>query len=179
LDRYGGETFSGITGENFFLTGKATISSIPDNLMPKLDYINDTLLYLRLLGSAIYHDNANDVFNICLSFNDNSFLINPAADIFYSTYSNIKIDFIQNISVFHTENIKQNTIFPNPCDGLLYLNSKLMNVATFKIIDIKGKNIFSGQVCTNILDLHNIPSGLYYIIIETKDSLFSEKFILR
>jgi hypothetical protein len=81
------------------------------------------------------------------------------------------------------------TVYPNPTSDLIniiYTSSNKQNI-TIKLIEpVSGKTIktiFTGDIISEIymtdLDISNLSSGLYVILIQTEKGMFSEKFIKR
>lgn len=76
------------------------------------------------------------------------------------------------INTVHVENESSidPTIYPNPTTGILNLNFYKDNIA-FQVIDITGKNVFSGisSISKNsTLTLVNQPDGIYYLVFENR-----------
>jgi hypothetical protein len=63
-------------------------------------------------------------------------------------------------------------IYPNPSDGLFYISPRDYCVDSWKIYDISGMLIKSNvnQYFTGIVDLTNLPDGMYMILVTTDDN---------
>lgn len=62
----------------------------------------------------------------------------------------------------------QYSLSPNPASGLVKLNGPLQNVASIKIVDMKGLPIATIDK-TDHIDITDLPSGSYFVKIETHD----------
>ncbi|MFH2095954.1 MAG: T9SS type A sorting domain-containing protein [Bacteroidota bacterium] len=184
LNPLGGETFTGYIGENFFATGKATITGVPDNLVPELELANDTLLYLRLLDTALSHGSADDVIGISISFLDDAFSVNPAADILQSTYSYLRIDFFQLVYADLIPTDDHMVVFPNPCSKVVTVSvpsRKTNEVWSYRIIRMDGKIVFLGTFCESVIkmDVEDLEPGLYTLFIWSAHKSCTEKLVVR
>lgn len=93
------------------------------------------------------------------------------------------------VSWMSVDNLELNqlTVNPNPNEGefVFQFNSNLNGIANLKIIDITGKEVFSNN--TSILDgvndlkvnLENVNSGTYFIVLRIDSKEFTTKFIVK
>jgi len=79
------------------------------------------------------------------------------------------------------ENIAGITLYPNPVKDVLTIN---LNEVTgthvsLKLINVIGKTVLEKQVVnqTEQLNIEKLPTGVYYLIIETPTERFTEKII--
>lgn len=78
-------------------------------------------------------------------------------------------------------------IYPNPSDGIVYLQSAIDQISKIKNIDVfdgSGKLVYSKSPYfvsnQNIrLDLTHLRSGVYFIRIRTEQDIFSSKLIIK
>jgi len=63
-------------------------------------------------------------------------------------------------------------IYPNPSDGLFYISPQDYCVDSWRVYDINGMLIKSNvnQYFTGIVDLTNLPDGMYMIMVATDDN---------
>ncbi len=63
-------------------------------------------------------------------------------------------------------------IYPNPSDGLFYINPQNYCVDNWKVYDINGMLVKSNvnQYFTGIVDLTDLPNGMYMIMVTTDDN---------
>lgn len=73
---------------------------------------------------------------------------------------------------------KDLSIYPNPTNNSLNVVGD--NIHSVEIFDITGKLVYTEECkkMHNIIDVKPFNPGLYFIIIQTNDSLFSEKLII-
>lgn len=67
--------------------------------------------------------------------------------------------------------------YPNPTNGLIYLNTNFKKVSAIKIIDVLGKSS-TIQFQDNFIDLSNFEKGIYFIEIQNDNKRYIEKIIL-
>ncbi|NNE28473.1 MAG: T9SS type A sorting domain-containing protein, partial [Saprospiraceae bacterium] len=81
-----------------------------------------------------------------------------------------------------TENFEF-SIYPNPTSNELTVSGEylLNQQVELKVFDTTGREIFFKEVSERIdrynLDVSNLPTGLYFVVITSGDSIFSEKFV--
>jgi hypothetical protein len=70
------------------------------------------------------------------------------------------------------------TVYPNPATDAVYINSSTvdMRFIAYQIMDVNGQ-IMVINVKNNQIDISNLPSGVYLMIIESSDGIFYEKLI--
>lgn len=76
-------------------------------------------------------------------------------------------------------NIAQLKVFPNPSNGTFYI--KLQEKANYKVFNMLGKEIASGQLNQNInkIDLSSVGSGLYMLQVETLNQTTINKLVVK
>jgi len=67
-------------------------------------------------------------------------------------------------------------VFPNPTDGLLFINSYGKNVTKITLFDTAGKILLQNGPM-DVLDLTNYKHGIYILMITTQDSQTIKKII--
>lgn len=66
--------------------------------------------------------------------------------------------------------VELNLPYPNPSNGLLYLNGNSHLITTISIYSSQGKCVFySNEFSLSSLNLHHLTEGVYHIIIRYKD----------
>jgi hypothetical protein len=72
---------------------------------------------------------------------------------------------------------KTGIIYPNPNGGKFYVNTS--SNATIKVINANGAVVADISVYPNqMIDVSYLPKGLYYLIINAADEVFTDKIIL-
>ncbi|MEO6305363.1 MAG: T9SS type A sorting domain-containing protein [Bacteroidia bacterium] len=89
-----------------------------------------------------------------------------------------------------TVGIKENSektylsIYPNPSNGLLYLNSsKAVNTYEIKALDLMGRCVLIESLFqvgnTTLLDLSRLNNGIYFLSISSESGYFIEKIVIQ
>jgi hypothetical protein len=87
---------------------------------------------------------------------------------------NIVIESIENNEVDYF------SIYPNPSTGIVNIITRTSAMVTLEVYDITGKMIISKDFTKDYqLDLSGAYSGLYFILLKTKDGVQVEKLILQ
>ncbi|MCY7409034.1 MAG: T9SS type A sorting domain-containing protein, partial [Chitinophagales bacterium] len=75
-------------------------------------------------------------------------------------------------------------LYPNPADDVLILKTNGVNhdVTNFSILDLTGRIIFSLQEISDAeeilkIDVHTLPSGIYFAQIKTDTQAETVKFV--
>ncbi len=72
---------------------------------------------------------------------------------------------------------KSFSVYPNPSRNFIHFN-ELENVTQLLITDISGKQIYQTQeVNSPVIDISSFKSGVYFMSIQTKNTLFTAKFL--
>ena len=97
--------------------------------------------------------------------------------------SSIQIGYIQfNDTILASTKTPKNNIiqaYPNPSNGIFYLNSHEYGVNSWLVSDINGRVIKKEERVnqTGIIDLTDLPKGIYLIRIMTNQTQFFQKLI--
>ncbi len=85
----------------------------------------------------------------------------------------IATDFSENDSIFDF------TVYPNPVRGdVLYIKTQSSLQGQYTIVNMAGQTIDKGAL-TNEINVRNLESGLYFINVNTGDTVVTKKFIKR
>jgi len=100
-------------------------------------------------------------------------------DVVGSSQNDDKIAWYENYTILsveehQTENFK---IYPNPTQGLIYLNSKTETIGSVTIFDILGKKVLQLDADVQSLDISNFQSGMYFLRITTDTGAIGQKII--
>lgn len=57
--------------------------------------------------------------------------------------------------------------YPNPVHSKLYFNTSLRG-KNFKLLNLDGKQLLAGQVESSFIELSDLKSGLYFLVIDDK-----------
>lgn len=77
------------------------------------------------------------------------------------------------LSTLEREKKSTVAVYPNPTSDFLFHNGKKNQ--NFQIVDATGNNITSGKIQDNKIDVHQLISGYYFIIIKEKTYKFLKK----
>jgi len=67
-------------------------------------------------------------------------------------------------------------IYPNPVIDLLHISS-ITKTASVSIVDIIGKTIYKKQLVGDVIDVSNLKSGIYFLLISTETGRHTFKLI--
>ncbi len=81
------------------------------------------------------------------------------------------------------ENI-QLSVYPNPSNGTLYLNSpKPVNTYSIKVLDVMGKCVFMQELFqvgnTTVIHVPELNTGIYFLSVSSETSHFTEKILIQ
>ena len=68
------------------------------------------------------------------------------------------------------------SIYPNPTNGKLFIQSEI-DAQSYEIYDLSGKLLRREQVKVNAINVADLNSGMYFIVIQTASNRFTTKFI--
>lgn len=88
-----GDQFTGNNGDNLLLGGKVSVSNVPAGLTATLIRSDATTAVLALTGTALSHDNVDDISNLVVTFNDAAFAGNNAAILVGAAGTQLNVDF--------------------------------------------------------------------------------------
>ena len=70
-------------------------------------------------------------------------------------------------------------VYPNPSNGIYYIDSQKYNVSSWTISDLKGR-ILKKQfqpIFTGVIDITNLPIGIYILKVITPDTQLTQKLL--
>src|SRR5699024_7160665 len=80
----------------------------------------------------------------------------------------LKANFIDEDMSTEEENLTNFSLYPNPTEGMVYIQSK-MDFEEFNIFDLQGRIIKSGKITNNSVDLEDLSSGIYFLHLQTNE----------
>jgi hypothetical protein len=86
-------------------------------------------------------------------------------DGFILALDNIKVYVNDPVSITES-NLEKIKIAPNPFENFLNINVNAAESLNYSILDISGKTVIAGVLNTNQLDLSQLESGMYLLIVE-------------
>ena len=128
-------------------------------------------------------DNDGDGFTTAIDCDDNDPLINPGAEEIGGNEVDENCDGDLTTSTIEQEIAKTIKVFPNPTNGMLYLedNTYLPNSFTIEMTDYLGKQLFQQQLTKQkvmSIDLRSLPTGLLVVRIHTEDRIINKRILL-
>ncbi len=158
-----GDTFTGANGSNFVAGGKINVTNIPAGLTAVVNKDSTSQLTLSLTGSATNHENAHDISNLSLEFQNSAFT-NTAAASLVTNYqkTNTAIDFIDayNIS-YSTGTFIENT---NNNGSIATTITLTLSGTTFS--GSNGENYVASSKAT----VNNVPAGLTAVVTKSSNT---------
>ncbi len=122
----------------------------------------------------------SNVFDLVLEDMDND----GDTDIVYTSYSGNKVSWLENTindPVLATDSLESSatgfTIFPNPTNGILNINSKdaILSIAVY---NLQGQLVIKEELNTSSFDLKSLSKGLYIVEFKTENNkIYSKKVI--
>lgn len=126
----------------------------------------ETLTYDDMLHPEIsnYHDKASQKIA--------SLNIKPLVDmpVIYGEIILLKDDIL-------TEETKRIKIYPNPTDGILFIDSHNKKTIMFELFNISGQKLKEGEVQDNKIDVRFLNKGIYLLSLKIDNKIESFKFI--
>ena len=74
---------------------------------------------------------------------------------------------------------KQVVLYPNPAENMLYLKSLPEKLSEFNIYGTDGRIMLAGSLTGNMVDIHTLKAGIYYIMLKGKAAPQTLPFIKR
>jgi hypothetical protein len=98
----------------------------------------------------------------------------------------MQLDFIPLINGLNLENDTKNLlIYPNPGNGLFHIQNNFNEDVCIQIFDARGNLVYNFNYSNSasnkefILDLSNIPNGLYFVNLYDKKEHFVNKLVVQ
>ena len=91
------------------------------------------------------------------------------------------VDGIHNFVVVGTDGVEETVddvrIYPNPTDGVLFVQTLHAQDQTYRITNVMGQTLMTGQIIeeTQQIDVTNLPKGMYFITLDG----MTQKFVVR
>lgn len=177
---------------------KITINSINNSGTRIYDYINNNRTLLAINEVTKYNIHTKEYEYDYLAYSPNKYYlyegIGDGYDFFRSTFDHIDPPFSglyafssDNGTTFYTSNnqllgskdiyVNSNySIVNNPSKDLIQLNT-IEGINSIKVVNILGQIIFEQMKDFEKINIENLPSGIYYLVIEDNISISKLKLI--
>ena len=67
-------------------------------------------------------------------------------------------------------------IYPNPASTILVIEG-IIQEAQIIIFDIQGSLVLKREIDGTVIDISNLPSGVYSIVLESNNEIIKRKFV--
>lgn len=146
----------------------------------KVDYLSYGEIYLKKGFEATSGTKFTAKILPCVSSNTDGSLRSADIDFEYDNEDfeiNPEITEIDDV-VSDAEKIK---IYPNPTDGILYINVSNSTIDNIVVSDITGKVYVNETVNADQseIDLSSYPKGIYFVNIVTENDSYTKKVVLK
>jgi hypothetical protein len=83
-----------------------------------------------------------------------------------------------NASIKTSRQDSQLPLYPNPADNILQIDLNEPNLK-IQILSVEGKMVYSYnyKIFNNELDISALPAGLYFILVQTDEKIYTDKFV--
>jgi hypothetical protein len=71
-------------------------------------------------------------------------------------------------------------IYPNPTGGQLIIDNGELTIENVEILDLMGKSVYSSTrplVHSSTIDISDLPTGTYFIHIQTENEVITRKIV--
>jgi len=70
-------------------------------------------------------------------------------------------------------------VYPNPSDGIFYINTRKYIIKSWTVTDLSGQMIKSQiqSFLSGVIDITDVPKGIYILHVSTTDEQFIQKLI--
>lgn len=176
------QIYQGVILQNPLIVGKICNSTDGEKLYAFGNYWYDVYLYRGLFFS---NDNGiswlkySDEFDFS---NYNNYYTMPNSEIWFVDKSgNLwKNNSATNVGIIENS-LSSITIYPNPTNGVLRIESKELNIGKIEIVDISGKRFSSYHniptFSHHLIDISHLKSGVYFIKFEMENRVITHKII--
>lgn len=100
-------------------------------------------------------------------------------DVIASSQNDDKIAWYENLTILGVGENESSSIkiYPNPTDGLLYIDANTESIIGITVFDVLGKKVLQLQGNKQQVDISTIESGMYFLRIATDRGEFVQKII--
>ena len=81
------------------------------------------------------------------------------------------------VGINEVDNQTDVTIYPNPTAKQIWINSKHLSIKEARIIDLTGKTVKRIIATTNTINVEDLPQGIYFIQLLSKEGIITKKFV--
>ena len=71
------------------------------------------------------------------------------------------------------------SIYPNPSQGIFYINEPINNTANYTIFSSDGRLVYSNKTDKNRINIDHLPNGIYFLELKTENISKYSKLIIQ
>ena len=104
----------------------------------------------------------------------------PTRTTILTSHSNIKRRYL--VTGIDNNNVDLTTIYPNPTDGLFYVNCSDPKIQNLKILNMLGEVIYQTSITNQIstIDLSEYTKGIYFVqLIDNMKNVVNRKIVVK
>ncbi len=168
-------------------------STITWNNQPTVTASNQLYIPASLTANQTYNINVTSMvtnmvnnpssnFGFCLSLANEQYY--RSVILASSEHTDPNLQPVLEIVYFPTASITDNSeyavsVYPNPANSFLEINTTNLTNASIKAIDTEGKESLSSEIVHSktVLDVSSLKPGIYILLIENENKILREKFI--
>ena len=145
--------------------------------------IDVVLLKFDTLGNFQWYKTwgeSEDDQTLDINIKDNNLYLTGKTKSFHATQKwealLLKVDLDSIVGI--DQNVSENSIqvYPNPTNSIITIDTE-MNIRSVRILDLTGKIITSNSQSSKTINVTDLPSGIFFLEIETEEGSFTKKFI--
>ncbi len=78
-----------------------------------------------------------------------------------------------------TENAKMAHVYPNPSNGVFYVNARELGLKSWSVSDLNGRLVKTNDQTyqNSVIDLTDLPRGIYLLKVRTEDAVLFQKLL--
>jgi Putative Ig domain/Secretion system C-terminal sorting domain/Kelch motif len=107
-------------------------------------------------------------------------IIVTATDNYNASVVDTFIISVSSTSALADINAEKIKVYPNPASQNIQIigNGLLLNKATYKLINLNGKTIMHGKLNSEIIDISELPKGIYMLSLQNYEGIFTNKIVV-
>lgn len=71
------------------------------------------------------------------------------------------------------------TVYPNPAQNELNINSKEKTIESIQLFNVLGEKVLESNSSQSNVDLTNVQNGIYFLVIKTDEGILKKKIMVR
>lgn len=121
--------------------------------------------------------NAGELTNSYIPFLFNNEMTVQKGKRLQIIYSQVNVDGIQTVKI--SDSMQQIPVYPNPSVGMFYIDTKQYPVQSWTVSDLNGRLLKTQSQSFNsgVIDITDLPNGIYILRVATNNSQFTQKLI--